>query len=135
MVKVADSAAVVVGEKTTLSWQLAPAASVSPGAKGHAVVPVVLDTVKSEGFAPEVGKLLIVRAVFAPLVSVIVWGGLVVLTVWLPKAIVVGATKTVPAVEAGENLTTKASSIPPKILWKAFEDVVNATVESVPPAI
>lgn len=137
MVSVADSAAVVVGEKVTLSMQLPPEARVlvAGGGTGQPVVPVGMDTVKSEGFVPEVGKLLIVRAELEPLAMVTVCGPLVVLTVWLPKAIVAGVTETTPATEAAENLVTKASWLPPKFGWKAETETGNEPLgEVVAPA-
>src|ERR1700694_2222853 len=122
MVSVADSAAVVVGVKVTLRVQLAPAARVA-GLIGHAVAPVLVSA-KSDALAPANEILLIVRATFAPLVRVTVLGAPVVLTAWLPKGSEAGATETAPATEAAENLVTKASVPPPKVLWKAAAEVV-----------
>src|ERR1700693_4428065 len=133
MVSVADSAAVVVGVKVTLRVQFAPAARVA-GLIGHAVAPVLV-SVKSDALAPANEILLIVRATFAPLVRVTVLGALMVLTAWLPKGSDAGATETVPATEAAENLVTKASSKPlppPMVIWKGVLEV-GKSLELVPP--
>src|SRR5882762_8711711 len=117
MVREADSAAVVVGVKVTLIVQLAPAARVA-GDNGQVFV-----SEKSVPLAPEKAILEIVRATFAPFVRVTVWAVLVVLTVWLPNASDVGAAVTAPATEAGENLVTNASCMPPRVFWKALLEV------------
>jgi len=129
-VRVADSAAVVVGVKATLRVQLAPAARVA-GDRGQVFV-----SEKSDPLAPEKAILEIVRATFAPFVSVTVWAVLLMLTVWLPNASVVGAAETVPVTEAGENLVTKPSCTPPKVFWKAVVEMLDEkekVVEPVPP--
>ncbi len=69
--------------------------------------------------------LLIVKAEFVPFVRVTVCAVLVVLTVWLPKVSDPGARETLPAEEAGENLTTKASFEAFRFFWKAVAEVTK----------
>jgi hypothetical protein len=87
MLRVADSAPVIVGVNVTLMTQLELAASDAP----HA-----LPAAKSAAFGPARPTDVIVSVVALPLVRVTFVTGLVEFTFTLPKAIVVGAAVTEP---------------------------------------